>query len=410
MSYTIDLGPVFAPWKDFGTVLKGELKRTVVSLNTSLQLILGPTLARNEYATLMNKHKEKIGKIDKEVNTALDKLPAGVMANTAMWVMAPHAMLFMGARETAGKVTPATVDNFMKEYGFKDLSIGPIPIGKWATGLAKAGASAGGFATLSNNAFDKTEKEKKEDERAKWYTPIEKILLLQNPLGKKVTRESAKNKYSLLLENKKSDEEVALASLTRMSGAEKKYNSEVGIPYLESKDALITGLVDIFEKEIEETANISGSATFEDFLEALKSSTLEKFKKFNSQNIKKDMESEIDSLIEDEEKLNKFLEVAGKEISDFNDDEQKIRKFLVEKIYEKEFSELRMKSIESIVNGVEEIKVEILDGIDEKNLDDLKVNTLGEQYHSIIKSALERLDKAQQAIMNIQKDAEKAIN
>ena len=36
---------ILGPWKDFGKLLKGELKRTVINMNTLLQLTLGPTLA-----------------------------------------------------------------------------------------------------------------------------------------------------------------------------------------------------------------------------------------------------------------------------------------------------------------------------------------------------------------------------
>lgn len=407
MSYTVDLGPVFEPWKDFGTILKGELKRTVISFNLMLQLTLGPTLAGADYNELMKRHREKIKKIDGEVNAALDKLPAGVGGNTIMWAIAPGPMLFGTVRDVAGKVTPETVDNFMDEYGFKDLSILRIPVGRMATGLAKKGASVGGFVTLNQNAFNKTEEEEEEASRVKWYTPIERILLLQNPLGPKFRRESLENRGPLLLENKMSDDEVALGALMKLNGFEAKYNSEVGVPYVRSKEEMITGLVDIFEKEIEETANISGAATFEEFLEAVKSTTLEKFKPLNAQNIQKDMEAEVIGLIEDKENLEKFLKVTDKELSDFENKEDELKKFLTQKIYEKEFSQARMKSIESIADGVEELKVEILGDIEEKDLEDLKINALGEQLYDVIKSALDRLDKAQQSIVKAQQQAQK---
>ena len=66
-----------------------------------------------------------------------------------------------------------------------------------------------------------------------------------------------------------------------------------------------------------------------------------------------------------------------------------------------------MKSIESIADGVEELKVEILGDMEEKDLDDLKINALGEQLYGVIKSALDRLDKAQQSIVKAKQAAQK---
>ena len=175
---------------------------------------------------------------------------------------------------------------------------------------------------------------------------------------------------------------------------------------MEAKDELITGLIDVFEQQIEETASISSALTFKEFIEAINSTKLEKFKQLNGQNILKDMESEVASLIEDEKNLIKFLKAAGKTTADFEGKENELKDFLAQKIYEKEFGEVRMKSIESIAEAVEEIKVEILGDIEEKNLDDLRINPLGEQLYNSIKSGLERLDAATKSLEKMAQDAQ----
>ena len=59
-----DFAAILAPWKDFGSLLKGELKKTVINLNAFLTLTLGPTLASADYAEFMKQTKAKTDKID----------------------------------------------------------------------------------------------------------------------------------------------------------------------------------------------------------------------------------------------------------------------------------------------------------------------------------------------------------
>ena len=404
---------ILAPWKDFGKLLKGELKRTVINMNTLLQLTLGPTLAGADYAEVMRKNKEKISKIDADADAILEKLPTGAVGTGIMFALAPGPMLFDSVREVSKKVTPETVDKFMDEWGFKDLAIGRIPVGRIFTDVAKKGASVGGFATLNRQGYEKSMKELEDDAEPKWYTPIERILLLQDPRGPKSRRESLGRTGNLILEEDDNDEDTSTAEerkafldYLKMSGFETKYMQEVSIPYIEAKDELITGLVDVFEQEIEETSKISSAATFKEFIEAVNSTKLEKFKQLNGQNIMKDMESEVVGLIEDKENLAKFLKAAGKTEDDFKEKENELKEFISQKLYEKEFGEVRMKSIESIIEAVEEIKIEILGDIEEKDLNDLKVNPLGDQLYNIIESGLERLDKATQSIGKMQQAAQ----
>ena len=237
---------ILAPWKDFGKLLKGELKRTVINMNTLLQLTLGPTLAGADYAEVMRKNKEKISKIDADADAILEKLPTGAVGTGIMFALAPGPMLFDSVREVSKKVTPETVDKFMDEWGFKDLAIGRIPVGRIFTDVAKKGASVGGFATLNRQGYEKSMKELEDDAEPKWYTPIERILLLQDPRGPKSRRESLGRTGNLILEEDDNDEDTSTAEerkafldYLKMSGFETKYMQEVSIPYIEAKDCLL---------------------------------------------------------------------------------------------------------------------------------------------------------------------------
>ena len=401
---------LFGIWKNFGKLLKGELKRTIINANTLLQIMVGPTLAGADYAKVMQKNKAKIAKIDADAEKILDQLPVGPAASSVLWAIAPGPMLFNSVRETSKKVTPDTVDSFMDEYGFKDLYLGRIPVGKMFTSVAKKGAQAGGFATLNRQAFEKGEKDLDKAAKDKWYTPIERIFQLQNPFkpGPGARDESFRNSGELLLEaDKPSPEEQVFLNYLKMEGFETQYMQEVGIPYVEAKDELITGLVDVFEKEIEEVAVIATAVTLEDFQKAIQASTVEKLKPLKGQNFVDQMSKEVDGLIEDKKLLKKFLKVLKKDISEFDGKEQELKKLLTQKIYEKEFSELRMQAIESIEDAVEEIKIEILGDMEEKDLKSLRINPLGEQLYSSITSGLQRLDKATTSIATLSQEAQK---
>ena len=84
----LNLGQLLDPWKDFGAVLKGELKRTVINLNLFLELSLGQTLTRAEYYEKMADNKKKIEAIDNEVNAALEKLPVKFLAKLHLTLLA----------------------------------------------------------------------------------------------------------------------------------------------------------------------------------------------------------------------------------------------------------------------------------------------------------------------------------
>ena len=412
----LNLGQLLDPWKDFGAVLKGELKRTVINLNLFLELSLGQTLTRAEYYEKMADNKKKIEAIDNEVNAALEKLPVGAAGHAILWAVAPGPMMANSVREVSGKVTPDAVSNFMDEYGFTNLKLGPVPVGKLMKKVATGAAQVGGFATLSDKAMRAADEELEEKSKDKWWQTIEYALLGRpisavkslNPFG-----ESGGRDGRILLEDDEkegekkgeTDEAKAFVDFLKIKGFNTQYNEKVGRPYVEARDEMITGLIDILEQEITETTALATAASFEDFVDAINKAKLEKFDKLNASKIVSDMESQIDDMLQDEEGITKFVEAGGAKMDDFNENKDKLKSFVAQKLYEKEFTEVRIKSIESINDTVEEIKVEILDGLEEKQLKLLEQTQLGEQLLNSMEAAFERLDKASAKLKEVEKKA-----
>ena len=119
------------------------------------------------------------------------------------------------------------------------------------------------------------------------------------------------------------------------------------------------------------------------------------------------MEKEIETLVKDEENFEKFVAAAGGNMEDLKKDEKKAKEFIAQKIYEKEFTEMRINSIASIVDAVEEIKDVILGDYPEGDLEELKVNAPGKQLFDVITDALSRLKKASASIENLAQEAKK---
>ena len=197
MITTDDLMKVIQPFLDLGPLVKGELKRNIININTALTWALGPTLSGADFNALMKKNYEKQKKIDGEVAKFMDKYPMGTGASVMMFMANPGLAVIKGTRDVSKKVTPETVEAFMKEYGFDDLAISRIPVGKMMTGVATRGAAVGNFATGTGSASVRGKREG--DDEAKWYTPLERLFLLQNPF-KDRHKESAWLKGPLLLE------------------------------------------------------------------------------------------------------------------------------------------------------------------------------------------------------------------
>lgn len=388
---------IFDPFKELGTVLKGELKRTVINLNQFLRLTLGPTMSSADYQKLLKKNRAKIKEIDNEVDAALSKVPIPGGLKAMAFIANPGMGLAMAARATSEKITPDSVQKFSDEYGFSDLMIGRFPIGKLTTWAAKKGAMVGGFATLNIDAIEKSEKDQEEAARTKWYTPIERLLLLQNPFKSPVA-ESTFYSGHLLLEAEGGDPETeAFANFLNGHDSMQQYYQAVGVPYIKAHDELVTGLVDLFEQEIKDITDISTASTFPDFIKAIQEAKSEKFKSLNVAQMKKGMETTVEDLVGNEEELNKFLEAAGKNKQELGDD-KKVSEFIMQKVYEKEFSKTRADSLISVQNGVDEIKDTILGDLDEEDVEKLKGTPIGNQLADIINSGLERLDKAVESL------------
>lgn len=395
MSHTIDLGPIFSPWKDFGNVLKGELKRTIKTLTLSLTLILGPTLASADYNKLMKKHSKRIDEIDSEVQKSLDKLPTGKVGSAMLWAVAPGPMMFKTVRDISGKVTPDSVEKFMEDYGFDDLNIARIPVGKLFGGIAKKAARVGGFVTFNQASASKSEKDRESSAKTKWYTPIERLFLFQNPFSSPI------KEGRIIIEGKEAEEFAAFNNYLKMQGVENKINAEIS-PYVTAKQELFTGLIDLLEQEIEDISKISSALTFKDFIEALSKAKMKKFKSINEQKIVEDMKKSIDDLKKDSENLESFLKISKKSVKDFKS-EIDLDTFLSQKIYEKEFSELRQKSLNSIDEVMEEIKEKIMGDLDLEDLEIMKTTVAGNDLYITIKSGLERLEKATSSIAILKK-------
>ena len=62
-----DLMKVIKPWLELGPLVKGELKRNIMNINTALTWALGPTLSGKDFNDLMKKNKDKQKAIDGEV-------------------------------------------------------------------------------------------------------------------------------------------------------------------------------------------------------------------------------------------------------------------------------------------------------------------------------------------------------
>ena len=415
----------FAPMKDafknFGTILKGELKRTIVNMNLYLQILVGTTLTASDYAKVFKKNREKVEKIDGEVQAALDKMPKGDITRAAsalLWTVAPGAMIAKGVRDTAGKVTPDTVDSFMSEYGFKDLSIGIIPVGRFVTGVAKRSAAAGNILTLNRTTAGEALRDLEDKAADKWYTPIERLLLLQPPGGLAAVKSEARWHSGQLLteeegdeqpEEKQEDETEALIDYFKMSGFDNKYNKDVGEPYVSARVEMISNLMDTFEEDIKQTSAIAGAPTFEKFIEAVNSADLDKFKKLDGNKLKSEMTAEVEALVEEKPKLEKFLKVMKKTVEDFKSEEE-LKEYVLKIIYDKEFGAVRVKSIESIQDAIEEIEDVILAGIERKEIDELRINPLGEALADAMTDGMSRLDTAIAALTKSVGQAQKVGN
>ncbi len=142
-------------------------------------------------------------------------------------------------------------------------------------GVSQNAAKLGGFATLNDKAMRDSDEELAEKSKGKWWQTLEFLLLARpisavkslNPFG-----ESVQGVNNLIVEEEEKDqkaekdEAMAFTGYLKQKGFDTQYNEKVGRPYVEARDEMITGLVDILEQEIKETADLATASTFEEFM------------------------------------------------------------------------------------------------------------------------------------------------
>jgi hypothetical protein len=398
-----DLMKVIKPWLELGPLVKGELKRNIININTALTWALGPTLSGADFNALMKKNYAKQKVIDGEVKKFMDKYPMGVGASTMLFMANPGLMILKGTREVSKKVSPENVEAFMKEYGFDDLAISRIPVGKMMTAVATRGAAAGSFATGTGSASVRGQMEG--DDEAKWYTYLERLFLLQNPL-KDRHAENTWLKGNLILEADEEEEKErekespdqgqAFLDVLGENGFMDKYYQQVAVPYIQIHEENIGGLMDLIEDDIADVALVAATSTMEEYVDALKKAQGEKFKSLNPDSIIPGVMKNIEEMLDPkkEKELTKILKVKKKKREDFENDEE-LTEYLVTVIFEKEYAPTRVTALQSLEQAVIDIQDEILGDLQEKDLPTLReTGPIGVQLANIMQDGLDRLNSA----------------
>ena len=402
-----DLMKVIQPWLDLGSLVKGELKRNIININTALTWALGPTLAGKDFNNLMKKNKDKQKVIDGNVRKFMDKYPMGTGASVMLFMANPGLMVIKGTRDISKKVTPESVEGFMKEYGFEDLAISRIPVGKMLTRTAAKAAGLGNFATGVGGAS--TRGRLSGDNDTKWYTPLERLFLLQHPL-KDRHAEGFKLRMNkpLLLEEEGDDDDAGADEKENLdqgqdflnvldeNGFMDQYYQSVAVPYINIHDELINGLMDAIEQDISDVSLVAAAGTLEEFIAALKKAQGEKFKAIQADSIMPEVEKSIIELLEPDKKkeLDKILKVKKKKREEFEDDE-KLKEYMVTLIFEKEFAPTRVTALQSLEQATKEVKDEILGDMQEEDLKELAdTGVIGAQLAKIMEDGIDRLGKA----------------
>ncbi len=407
MITTDDLMKVIQPFLDLGPLVKGELKRNIININTALTWALGPTLSGADFNALMKKNYEKQKKIDGEVEKFMDKYPMGTGASVMLFMANPGLAVLNGTREVSKKVTPETVEAFMKEYGFDDLAVSRIPVGKMLTGVATRGAAVGNFATGTGSASVRGKREG--DDEAKWYTYLERLFLLQNPLKDRF-KEGRWHYGNLILEaegddtdaeedtDEKEDSNQGQAFLDKLdeNGFMDEYYQKIAVPYIQIHEENISGLMDLIEEDLADIALVAAASNINDFAEAIKNTKGENFKKINADSLVPDVENAIQDLLDPEQKkdLDKILKVKKKKVEDF-ENEETLKEYLAALIFDKEIGPARVTALQSLEQAVVDVKDQILGDMEEKDLEEVAAaGPIGVQLANIMKTGLQRLEEA----------------
>ncbi len=402
-----DLMKVIQPFLDLGPLVKGELKRNIININTALTWALGPALSGKDFNELMKKNYDKQKKIDGEVEKFMDKYPMGTGASVMLFMANPGLAVINGTREVSKKVTPETVEAFMKEYGFDDLAVSRIPVGKMMTSVATRGAAIGNFATGVGSASVRGKREGDTD--TKWYTYLERLFLLQNPFKDRFA-EGQWHHGNLLLEaeeddaaDEEADEEKENPNqgqdfLDKLdeNGFMDEYYQKIAVPYIQIHEENISGLMDLIEEDLADIALVAAASNINDFAEAIKNTKGENFKKINADSLVPDVENAIQDLLDPEQKkdLDKILKVKKKKVEDF-ENEETLKEYLAALIFDKEIGPARVTALKSLEQAVVDVKDQILGDMDEKDLAEVSAaGPIGAQLANIMQTGLDRLEEA----------------
>ena len=118
--------------------LRKLIEQGVVRVDGSVATHIDAPVSEGQLVEIMI---PEIKDIDNEVDAALEKVPIPGGLKAMAFIANPGMGMALAAHHAAGKVSPESVENFSKEYGFYDLKISRFPIGKLATWATKKAAA-----------------------------------------------------------------------------------------------------------------------------------------------------------------------------------------------------------------------------------------------------------------------------
>ena len=369
----IPLSGVLEVFADIGTVIKGELKRTLSSVGLLINTTFSfPLKSADEYKQMFADHNKKIEKINAEVNGALSRLETPG-ANAFMFCLNPGLVMGLAAREQMSTITPEKIDQFWDDYGLASVPI----LGSVSRGVVKAGVGAGQFATMSapNYEFNvtsgpdgqATQTSSVQDAETTLIDRLTGIFLFRNPfrnIGEGVVVEKRKmgdkndpvvaaaqsflDSFTTVMKNKKgkfeaddSDEELLLDEQDEEKKDEKKSGAEedefekfVQLANMASKEImdkqgkelvaahkeLLTQLLPDLGAQVQTAIAITKAGTFEEFAEAIESSESKEMKSVDINGLASELEETAITIAKDRKSLTEILEAAGKKLEDFGEE------------------------------------------------------------------------------------------
>ena len=388
--YIVDLSGIIEPWKEIGTILKAELRRTLLNISTALVLRF-KSLTSQEYAQVMKRHKKKVEEIENEVDRVLDRVPFDVSAS--LFIVNPALGVANITRNALGKFDVDTVEEVFEEYNIMDISVLGLPIGKGLHTIIQKSLNVGGFVTFNQKLIQKTDKELDKDAETKWWTPIERIFLLKSPFSSSKTEGRINHSGKLLFENKTTEEEYEnFKNILHTSGFTERFMKTISIPYVEAKEEIAEILISSLEETLEDAANIAAAENLNEFLSSLSQAKSNSFKQINVQQLKKEISENVKEIKDNKELTRKLL--GNSKVTD---------EAILDILYKKEFTKVRQKLINSINQIIENIKEELIGTIKgTEELKQLKGNPIGDRLVLNIQYSIESIKKATEVLKDIE--------